>query len=231
MAEMTDAEELKPLTKTDLATLAEYFKTWNGTRAWMETHPRSSYNAARASGSEWLAKPNIKAAIADKLVELHMSADEALALQAEIARADLGTFFKVVEEWMLNPLPSYEILEEKEEIVSIEDGGQEKRVSYLVRHVVLDTAKIVDPRYSHLLHKFTDSKRTGLSIETYDKQAAIRDVLKVHGKFTEKVDLSNSDGSLQPNEDVIYERLLERIQKRLAGDGPEGASGVPANSE
>ena len=223
-------EDLKPLSKTDLATLAEYFKTWNGTRAWMATHPRSSYNSARASAAEWLAKPNIKAAIAEKLSELHMSADEALALQTEIAHADTGVFYKIVETWMFNPLPSYEILDEKE-VIDEEAVPPKKRISYLVRHVVLDMNKVIDPRYSHLIREFSDNGKRGLKIKTYDKQAAIRDVLKVHGKFTEKVDLSNSDGSLQPNEDVIYERLLERIQKRLAGDEPEGASGVSANSE
>jgi hypothetical protein len=106
-------EELKPLTKIDIATLAKYFEVWNGTRAWMETHPKSSYNAARASASEWLTKPNIKAAIQDKLAELHMSAD---------------------------------------------DGKNDKET-----HII--------------------------DIELYDRQAALRDILKLHGKFTDKLEI------------------------------------------
>jgi phage terminase small subunit len=196
---MTEAtEELKPLTKLDRLTLDEYFKCWNGTRAWMKTHPRSSYNAARVSAAKWIAKPNIKAAIEDRLAEVHMSADEALAIQSEIARTDLGTFFKVVEKWMYNPLPTQEIIDEKEELVPTEDGPQ-KRVSYLVRSVVLDTAKLVDPRYSHLLHKFSDSKR-GMSIETYDKQAANRDVLKVAGKIKDGVTIQKAYVNVSPDD-------------------------------
>ena len=45
-----------------------------------------------------------------------------------------------------------------------------------------------------------DREVTELEIELYDRQAALRDILKLHGKFTDKVDLSNSDGSLKPEE-------------------------------
>lgn len=183
-------EELKPLTKTDLATLAEYFKKWNGTRAWMETHPKSSYNSARASAAEWLAKPNIKAAIQDKLDELQMSADEAVKRVSDIARGDVGMFFKIVDEWMFNPLPEYEILDEREVVDDTKDPP-EKRISYRVRHAVLDMDRILDPQYSWMIKSFSNSRKFGLKIETHNQHDALKDILKLHGRFTDRVDLTS----------------------------------------
>ena len=189
----------------------EYLKCWNAA----EAARRAGYseNTARQMGYENLTKPDIKAAIQERLAEVHMSADEALALQSEIARSNIGVFFKVIEEWMFDPLPTYEILGQKEVVDDSDESNPIKRISYWVRHVAIDLDKVIDPRYSHLIHKFTDSRRTGLGIETYDKQTAIRDALKVHGRFTERVDLtSNGESIAQPLPD---EERLARM-KQLA---------------
>jgi len=87
-----------------------------------------------------------------------------------------------MDEWMFNPLPSYEVLDEKEVIDDTDTENPVKRISYRVRHVVVDMDKVIDPRYSRFIQEFSNTKDK-LSIKTYDRQAAIRDILRVHGKL------------------------------------------------
>ena len=42
-------QEDKPLKIKEKAVLNNYFLHFNGTRAWMEVHPKSSYDAARSN--------------------------------------------------------------------------------------------------------------------------------------------------------------------------------------
>lgn len=172
-------EEIK-LTNKQRVFIDEYVKCFNAS----EAARRAGYSEKTAGsiGSENLKKPEIQEAIQERLAEVHMSADEALKLTADIARTDIGVFFKIADEWMFNPLPEYEILDEREVTDDTQDPPV-KRVSYRVRHVVLDMDKITDPRYSQLLHKFSNTRKAGLSIEVFDRQSAIRDVLKVHDKI------------------------------------------------
>lgn len=193
---MSDGKRLKPLSKKHQRFVAEYLKCFNGTRAYMVTYPGIAYESARAAASKLLTKDNIIAAIDEEKNAALMQADEAMKIVTDIANGDMGVFYKMVDEWMFNPLPSYEILDEKEVERERDDGTKEKAVSYRVRHVVLDMDKVMDPRYSHLIQEFKDSRRSGLSIKTYNRHDAARDVLKMHGKFKEHIDLTNSDGSL-----------------------------------
>lgn len=82
--------EDKPLTKRDRRTIDRYLLHNNATRAWLEVHPKSGYDAARSSASEFLTKPNVKKEVERRLLLSHMATDEALALQAAIARGDIG---------------------------------------------------------------------------------------------------------------------------------------------
>lgn len=189
----SESKPPKPLSKKHKRVLDEYLVCFVQWKAYKVVYPDSSEEVCRTSSSRLFADANFQAHLQARLNEAHMSADEALKLQAEIARGDVGVFFKVVDEWMFNPLPEYEILDEKEVV----DKTQEppvKRISYRVRHVVLDMDKVIDPRYSHLIHKFSNTRKNGVSIETYDKQTAIRDVLKIHGKFKDGVSLNLPEG-------------------------------------
>lgn len=189
---MGEAKELKPLSKKHKRVQDEYLKCWNQTKAYQAVYPNSEYESARTAAARLFANDNFSAHLNLRLNEAHMSADEALARQAEIGRASLGTFFKVVDEWMFNPLPEYEILDEKE-VIEETDKGPVKRISYRVLHIVLDTEKVMDPQYSHLIKRFTNSRKTGLSIEMYSAQEAHRDALKVAGK------LKDSDMTIHVN--------------------------------
>lgn len=59
----------------------------------MRVYPNSTYDAARKSAAVLLAKSNVSEEIDERMKESHMSADEALKLQADIARGDITQFF------------------------------------------------------------------------------------------------------------------------------------------
>jgi phage terminase small subunit len=178
----------KPLTRKQLVFVAEYIQHWNATKA--AINAGYSEKTAYSIGHENLRKPEIKAAIDAALSELQMSAEEALVRETEIGRVGVGFFFKIVDEWMFNPLPEYEILDQREVIDDTKDPP-EKQINYRIRHAVLDMDKVIDPKYAHLIKKFSNSRRTGLSIEMHDGQTVHRDVLKMAGKFTDRVDVTS----------------------------------------
>ena len=88
-----EQEEIAPLTKAQKVFVDEYLICFNGTAAYLKAYPKTkSRESARASASRLLTKVNVKAEIQNGLAEIHMSAEEALKLQAEIARGDITEF-------------------------------------------------------------------------------------------------------------------------------------------
>jgi len=174
------------LTRKRQAWIDEYFQCWNAT----EAARRVGFAHPNTQGPRLLLDVSIQALISARLKEKQMSADEALIILAEQARADLGDFFKVVEEWTFYPLPTQEILGQKEVVDDSDEDDPKTRISYWVRHVVIDMDKLLDPRYSIKLKKFTDSPKNGLGIEIHDKQAAIDKILRVAGKYKDNLNVS-----------------------------------------
>ena len=187
-------DDVQPkLTNKQQVFIEEYLRCWNAT----EAARRAGYSeaTARQIGSRLLTNVDIASEIECRLEELTMSPAEVLMRLTEQARSDIGQFFKVIEEWTFFPLPSYEVIDAQEVMADKEDGsGQEKRVSYLVRHVALDTEKLLDPQHSHLVRKFSDSVKNGLSIEVYSAQDALVQLGKALGIFKERVEHTGKDG-------------------------------------
>lgn len=75
------------LTNKQRVFIDEYLRTWNATAA--ARAAGYSENTAYATGSENLNKPEIAAAISERLKQRHMTADEALSRTADIARFDM----------------------------------------------------------------------------------------------------------------------------------------------
>lgn len=210
-----ESKELEPLSKKHQRVQDEYLICWNQTEAYKTAYPSVSHASAKASAARLFADVNFQAHLKARLAEIQMSADEALARNTQVGRADMSTFFKIVEEWTPYPLPFEEVVDRKEEKKEVEDEDGNKKVvvkvHFLVRRVTLDVEKLTDPRYAHLIKKFSYSPKSGPTIELYDAQAARRDVLKIAGKFTDRIDLTNSDGSLSGG--MSDEERLERMKK------------------
>jgi hypothetical protein len=190
--------------------VAEYLKTWNAS----EAARRAGYSekTAYAIGYKLLRKDEVKAAVDACLAEIQMSAEEAIVRNTQVGRGNLGDFFRAVDEWTFYPLPSSEILEYKEvDENKGKDGEKPKiRTCYRVRRVVLDVDKLVDPHYSHLVKKFTDSPKNGLGVELYDAQAARKLAMQLAGRLTDRVDVTSGGEALKPPQIVEIIKTVEK---------------------
>jgi hypothetical protein len=173
--------ELKPLRAAYQVFVNEYMRDFNATRAYKVSHPASSDYAARVNAARLITNDNIKAHIKALIDEKLMSADEALLGIADIARGDIG-----------------ELLDNN----GLLDIRQAKALGLtkLLR-------KIRQKTITHIGKGVTDgdTEITEIEFEMYDAHAAKRDILKIHGKF--------SDTSLNIDLSLLTTEQLERIAK------------------
>ena len=167
--------EGKPLSKKHQKFVNEYLKRWNGTRAYMAVYPKSQYESALRSASELLTKPDIAAVIAERIKESQMSADEAMEILAAHARGDMGQF--------ANGLGGLDFEAAKE-------AGLTRLVKKYKQRTITKIGKGAND---------DDTETHDLEIELYDAQAAAEKILKIHGKFTERLDITSGNEKLQPS--------------------------------
>lgn len=90
---MAEDKKAKKLTKAQEVFIDEYLVLLNATEAYCRAYPKAKRASAASAGYELLRNLEIRAEIDRRFAERHMSANEALALQADIARARLGDFY------------------------------------------------------------------------------------------------------------------------------------------
>ncbi|MCU0503515.1 MAG: hypothetical protein MUC51_17485 [Anaerolineae bacterium] len=105
---------------------------------------------------------------------LRLAAQRSAQRLIEHADGNIGQFFTLQEYWTDDPLPTAEILEEE---YRLDEALGIKRKMYRVRRTAFDAAALADPKRARLIKKFTDSPRSGLSIELYDAQRATESIL------------------------------------------------------
>lgn len=156
---MTEEKPLKPLNKAQQVFVSEYLKCFNGTEAYSRAYPKAKRDSARANAAELLAKPSIKAEVTDRLAEIHMGADEALKLTADIARGDITEF--------ITPYGNLDI-------DLLKKSGKGRLVKKIKQKTVTKIGKG---------ERDEDTEVLETELELYSAQEAIRDVLKVHEKI------------------------------------------------
>jgi PBSX family phage terminase large subunit len=153
------------LTLDDLAFIGAYFENnMIGTRAYLSLHPDSSYDAARSSAPVILAKPSIRAEIKRRLEERAMSAEEAIVRVGEMARADLHPFIKIGDDgfvWF-----DFSDPRAKEYLYLI------KKIKTKRERRIVGSGPMAEPWEGEWVE-----------VELHDAQAALRDILKMHGKL------------------------------------------------
>ena len=155
--------ELAELSIRDQETLREYFTNgYNGTKAWMVTHPDASYESAKANASRWLTNANVKAAIERHLETIQMSAEEAAVRLSDIARGDIAQLMDISSVGFNLDMAK----------------AKELGLTKLIKKVRQKTT-------IHLAKSESDEDRevTELEIELYPADAALRDILKLHGRL------------------------------------------------
>lgn len=139
--------------------------------------------AMRAEAWDKYKMDQAEAEINAKWRDRIMGQTEALGRMSEFGRNDLASFFKTVERWTENPLPTEEILDEQ---TFTKPGKTVKTVTqYLVRKIVLNIDALTNPALSYRIKEFSDSPKDGLQIKLHDASAAIVQVGKRNGAFLE----------------------------------------------
>lgn len=163
------SEELKPLSKKHERVLDEYLVCFNQTAAYRKVYPKTTYDSARSLSSNLFADLNFSAHLKARLDEAHMSADEALKLTADIARGDIGDLLD--DNGLLD-------------IRLAKLQGKTRLLRKIKQKTITRIGKKEDD---------DDVEITEIEFEMYPADTAQERILKLHGKFTERYDVT-SDG-------------------------------------
>lgn len=153
--------ELKPLNKAQQVFVSEYLKLFNATAAYLIAYPKSKRDSARANAARLIAEDNVKAEIQSRLDEIHMGADEALKRLADMARGDVTEF--------ITPMGAFDI-----------DKIRKSGKGHLIKKIKQKTVTKIGKTDTD-----EDTEVHDTEIELYDAQAAIRDILKISGRYKE----------------------------------------------
>ena len=150
------------LSSKQLAFIEYYLTTWNGAEA--ARLAGYSETTGKDLASRMLTEANVQAAIAERLTELKMGADEVLVRLSEHARGSIAPFMRISPDGELHGF----------------DLSDDRPLNLL--HKVTITKRTVK--------ELTEEK---VSIELYDAQAALALIGKHHGLFVEKIDISHQE--------------------------------------
>lgn len=171
--------EPKPLSKKHQRFVAEYLKCFNGTRAYMAVYKKASYESARANAARLLTIDSISKVIDSAKNSVLMQADEALKLQADIARGDMGDFLSIGSMGFTLDL----------------EAAREEGKTKLIKKVKQKTTTFISKKPSD-----EDREIVETEIELYPADVAQERILKVHEKLkpdagTVKVVIEYTDGN------------------------------------
>lgn len=204
---MAEEEKEVRINRRQQVFIDEYLKCFNGS----EAARRAGYSekSARQTASDLLAIPYISEQIQSRLDEVHMSADEALKLTADIARGDIGEL-----------LDNNGLLD----IRLAKNNGKTKLLRKIKQKTVTRIGKTDDD---------DDVEVTEIEFEMYPADSALEKILKVHGKFTDRVDVTSGGEKIEPkvdNErfDRAISALADALRDSLSGTGakPNGEMGT-----
>lgn len=149
-----------------------YLLTLNKTEAARQAGYQGDDVSLAHIGWENYRKVQIQAYMKERLDQMAMSAEEALARLGDMAAASHADFADVNLREDLKGHPK----------------------AHLVKTVVTD---VYEDKLGKVHHK--------LRLELYDAQRAIEDILKIHGKFTEKIEHSGPGGGPIPFTEIVVE--------------------------
>jgi phage terminase small subunit len=153
----------KPLTTKQRAFVEHYLSCWNVSEAARRAGYANPYN----NGHRLMEYDGIKAAIATRLTELKMGADEVLARLSDHASGSLRPFIRRGYD---GELRGFDLSDEQP--------------LHLVHKVSLTTRTMKD-----------DVTEEKISIELYDAQAALALLGRHHRLFADKIEHSGADGA------------------------------------
>lgn len=158
------------LSRPDRAFVNEYFLCgMNQTEAYMRTHPKSSYDSARANATRLIAKDSISKEIERRLDEQRMSAKEVLARLSSIGRSDIADFVGI---------------ETPSDMLNSEYQGKTHVIKKFKRNVTITRTK----DGGETEHQYTE-------LELLDPLSALDKMGKHHNLFKDSVEHSGEVGT------------------------------------
>jgi len=146
-----------------------YIISMNATKAYMETYKDASYETAMVNGSKLLRNTKVKAYLDEQFQQLSMTADEAIKRIDDIARGDMADLMDVTSMgWALDM-----------------KKAQERGKTKLIKKVKQTTITKIGRKQDD-----DDEERTYLEVELYPADAALDKILRVHGKYNDKLEIS-----------------------------------------
>ena len=172
--------------------------------AYIQASGRTSYDAARANAARAAADPDFKAYMMamkeDMVSEAIMTRQEALERLTNFARTDLKDLVEFGE---------YEIGQD-------EFGNPVVQAAWKIKDSVLQ-----DPAKMAVISELTAGKE-GIKVKTHSPLVAIQQLSKMQGwDSAQKVDLSNSDGTLAPKVIDASKLSTETLEELLAAKSEE----------
>jgi phage terminase small subunit len=155
--------------------VSEYLTCWNAT----EAARRAGYSerSAYSQGQRLLKNDEVLAAIRVYLDAKQMTADEALTLLADMARGDIGEFMDVSSM-------SFQL--------KLLDENGERKNTRVIKKIKQKTTTFIAKKESD-----EDREVHEIEFELYDAQAAIDKILRVAGKYNDKVDVTSAGKALR----------------------------------
>lgn len=151
---------------------AYFANNMNATRAWMTTHPRASYESSRREGSRMLTNVDVRGEISHRLDEMAMPASEAVARMSAIARAEHFPFIRIASDGFV--------------FFNFSDP-QARQYMYLIKKIKTKRERRIEGQGESA----EEWEGEWVEVELYDAKAALDTILKIHGKFVDKIDLTS----------------------------------------
>lgn len=200
------------LSADDVLVLRKYFSNgMNGTRAWMETHPDSQYDSASASFARWIRNDKISNVIEQIRNQLAMDVFEAVARMGAIARGNIREFLKRgADGFMYLDLAHPEALNNMHLVEQLET----KRERRIVGHG----------------EEAEEFEGEWVKVKLHSAPAALRDILKMHGKLTSRMEVTGKDGAplVPPIDSDGYKQsidaLADTLREIISGESPKQGS-------
>jgi len=177
----------KALSTKQLAFIEHYLNCWSET----EAARRAGYADPNRNAHRLMVNNGIKEAIAARLAELKMGADEVLTRLAAHARGSLEDFLQI-ERVRYHPRQAVPdpTDEDPKAVRWVDDPIPVERL--VIR---LDLEQARDRGTLHLLKKMKWNQWGEPEIEIHDSQAALALLGKHHGLFVERTEVTGKDGA------------------------------------
>jgi hypothetical protein len=188
-----DPAELIPLSPEEELFVDYLFEeNFNRTRAYARAYPNALPNSARASASRMLARVNIKAEVRRRLEEEAMSAEEAIARLARIARGSMLPFLKKGPDGFVYMNLNDPQAEEYMFLVKEMEAKRQRRI--------LGSGEAAE-----------EWEDEWVRVKLYSSYEANIDILKLHGKFTKRVDLTTGGQPLPAVDNEGFDRSMRTL--------------------